>query len=135
VDDILLVRSDKNLLFETKGFLLSNFNTKDLGDAYYVLGIEIHRDRTRGVLDLSQKAYNEKVAKRYNMHECSTMPILFTKGDKLGTFQSLMNQLEIDQMKLIPYASAVRSIMYIQVCTHPALAFVTRLLGRFQSNP
>ena len=38
-------------------------------------------------------------------------------------------------MKLVPYASAVGSLQYAQVCTHPDLAFVTGLLGRFQSNP
>jgi hypothetical protein len=42
VDDILLACSDKNLLHETKGFLSSNFDMKDLGDTSYVLGIEIH---------------------------------------------------------------------------------------------
>jgi hypothetical protein len=42
VDDILLASSDKNLLHETMGFLSSNFDMKDLGDASYVLGIEIH---------------------------------------------------------------------------------------------
>jgi hypothetical protein len=134
VNDTLFASSDKNLLFEIKGFLSSNFDIKDLGDASYVLGLEIHRDGTRGVLDLSQKAYIEKVLKRYNMHEYSTTHVLFTKGDKLETFQSLRNQLEIDQMKLIPYASAVISIMYAQVCMRPDLAFVTRLIGRFQSN-
>jgi hypothetical protein len=51
VDDILL--SDKNVLYETKGFLSSNFDMKNLGDASYVLGIEIHRGRTKGVLGLS----------------------------------------------------------------------------------
>jgi hypothetical protein len=56
------------------------------------------------------------------------------KGNKIGTFQSPRNQLEIDQMKLIPYTLAVERIMYAQVCMHPDLAFVTRLLGRFQSN-
>jgi hypothetical protein len=135
VDDILLASSDKNLLHETKGFLSSNFDMNDLGDASYVLGIEIHQDRTKGVLGLSQKAYIEKVLKRYNMHECSTMPVSFMKGDKHGTFQSPKNQLEINEMKSIPYASAVESIMYAQVCTRPNLAFVTGLLGRFQSNP
>jgi hypothetical protein len=50
VDDILLACSDKNLLHETKGFLSSNFDMKDLGDASYVLVIEIHRDRTKSVL-------------------------------------------------------------------------------------
>jgi hypothetical protein len=38
-------------------------------------------------------------------------------------------------MKLIPYTSAIGSIMYAQVCTQSDLAFVTGLLGRFQSNP
>ena len=47
VDDILLASSDVNLLLETKKFLSSNFDMKDLGEASFVLGIEIHRDRTR----------------------------------------------------------------------------------------
>jgi hypothetical protein len=38
-------------------------------------------------------------------------------------------------MKLIPYASAVRSLMYAQVCTRPDIAFITGLIGRFQTNP
>jgi hypothetical protein len=80
VDNILLASSDKNLLHETKGFLSSNFDMKDLGDASYVLGIKIHRDRTKGVLGLSQKAYIEKVLKRYNLHECSTTLVPFMKG-------------------------------------------------------
>jgi hypothetical protein len=68
------------------------------------------------------------------MHKCSTMLVPFMKGDKLGTFQSPRNQLEINEMKLIAHALAVRSIMYAQVCTCPDLAFGTELLGRFQSN-
>jgi hypothetical protein len=41
VDDILLASSDVSLLRETKNFLSSNFDMKDLGEASYVLGIEI----------------------------------------------------------------------------------------------
>ena len=52
VDDILLASSDKDLLAKTKGFLSSNFDMKDMGEASYVLGIEIHRDRQKGVLGL-----------------------------------------------------------------------------------
>jgi hypothetical protein len=39
VDDILLASSDKNMLYQTKSFLYSNFDMKDLRDASYVLGI------------------------------------------------------------------------------------------------
>ena len=93
MDDILLASSDKNLLYETKGFLSSNFDMKDLGDASYVLGIEIHRDRSKGALGLSQKAYIEKVLKTYNMHKCSVIASPVVKSDKFGQFQSPRNQL------------------------------------------
>jgi hypothetical protein len=68
------------------------------------------------------------------MHECSATHVPFTKGDKPGTFQSPKNQLEINEMKLIPYALAIGSIMYAQVYARPDLAFVIELLSRFQSN-
>jgi hypothetical protein len=63
VDDILLASSDVSLLLETKRFLSSNFDMKDLGEASFILGIEIHRYRRKGVLRLSHKAYLEKVLK------------------------------------------------------------------------
>jgi len=63
VDDILLASSDVNLLLETKKFLSSKFDMKDLGEASFVLGIEIYRDRENEVLGLSQKAYLEKSSK------------------------------------------------------------------------
>jgi hypothetical protein len=83
------------------------------------------------VLGLSQRAYIKKILKRYNMHNCFDQPAPVVKDNKLGTFQGPRNQLEIDQMKSISYASAVRSIMHAQVCTRPDLDFVTGLLGRF----
>jgi hypothetical protein len=42
VDDILLASSDASLLQEIMRFLSSNFDIKDLGEASFVLGIEIH---------------------------------------------------------------------------------------------
>ena len=64
MDDILLASSDVNLLLEMKKFLSSKFDMKDLGEASFVLGIEIHRDRENEVLGLSQKAYLEKILKK-----------------------------------------------------------------------
>jgi hypothetical protein len=37
-------------------------------------------------------------------------------------------------MKSVPYASAVGSLMYAQVCTCTDLAFVIGMLGRYQKN-
>jgi len=44
VDDILLATNDLDLLHETKKFLSKNFEMKDMGEASYVIGIEIIRD-------------------------------------------------------------------------------------------
>ena len=38
-------------------------------------------------------------------------------------------------MKNIPYASAVVSLMYAQVCTRQDIGLIVGLLGRYQSNP
>jgi hypothetical protein len=51
VNDILLASSDVNLLLEIKRFLSSNFDMKDLGEASFILGIEIHRDKRNGYWD------------------------------------------------------------------------------------
>ena len=53
VDDILLATNDKGLLYEVKKFLSKNFDMKDMGEASYVIGIKIHRDRTQCILGLS----------------------------------------------------------------------------------
>jgi hypothetical protein len=115
VDDILLASSDVSLLLETKKFLSSNFDMKDLGETSFVLGIEIHRDRSKRVLGLSQKAYIEKVLKKFSMHKCSPSPAPIVKGDKYGDFQCPKNKYELNQIKAVPYASAVRSLQYAQV--------------------
>jgi hypothetical protein len=69
------------------------------------------------------------------MHKCSVSPAPIVNGNKFGTFQCPKNEYEAAQMKTIPYALAVGSIMYAQVCTRPDLAFITGMFGRYQSNP
>ena len=44
VDDMLLASNNMGMIFETKQFLSKNFDMKDLGEASYVIGIEIHQD-------------------------------------------------------------------------------------------
>lgn len=69
------------------------------------------------------------------MQSCASTYAPVIKGDRFGLFQSPVNQLGIDRMKGIPYASAVGSLMYAQVSTRPNLAFVTEMFGKFQSHP
>ena len=53
VDDILLVANDTDMLVETKQLLFSHFDMKNLRETFYILGIQILRDRPSGVMRLS----------------------------------------------------------------------------------
>ncbi|CAL9012844.1 unnamed protein product [Prunus brigantina] len=135
VDDILLASSDFQLLLETKTMLSNSFDMKDLGEAHYVLGIEIMRNRSRKLLGLSQLNYINKVLKRFNMEACSPGDLPIGKGDRPSKDQCPMTEQEQANMKNKPYASLVGSLMYAQVCTRPDLSFAVSVLGRFQANP
>ena len=54
VDDILLMGNDVGKLSEVKVWLAKQFDMKDLGEAAYILGIQIFRDRKNQTLSLSQ---------------------------------------------------------------------------------
>ena len=105
---------------------------KDLGKASFILGIEIHRDRSHNLLGLSQCAYVDRVLKR---ETCKAGEVPVVKGHKLGNSQCPSNDFERKSMENIPYASAVGSLMYAQVCIRPDIAFIVGVLGRYISNP
>ena len=46
VDDILLAGNDMEMIVATKEWLSSTFEMKDMGEADYILGVKIHRDRS-----------------------------------------------------------------------------------------
>ena len=135
VDDILLATNDKGMMHGVKQFLSKNFDMKDMGETSYVIGIKIHRDRSRGILGLSQETYINKILERFRMKGCSPSVAPIMKGDKLSLNQCPKNDLENESMKNIPYASVVGSLMYAQVCTRPDIAYAVGVLGRYQSNP
>ena len=60
---------------------------KDLGEGSYVIGIEIHRDRSQRVLGLSLKANIEKVLKIFKMKDCTPTVAPILKGDKFNKNQ------------------------------------------------
>ena len=69
------------------------------------------------------------------MDKCASMDTPMSKRDKFSLSQSPKNDVDKEAMQQFPYASAVGSLMYAQVYTHPNLAFIVGMLGRYMSNP
>ncbi|KAL0544621.1 hypothetical protein IC582_019738 [Cucumis melo] len=61
VDDILLIGNDVGYLTDIKKWLATQFQMKDLGDAQYVFGIQVVRNRKNRTLVISQASYINKI--------------------------------------------------------------------------
>ena len=57
---------------------------KDMGEASYVIGIKIHRERTRGIMGLSKETYIIKFLERFRMKDYSPSPAPIVKGDRFS---------------------------------------------------
>ncbi|KAM1902779.1 hypothetical protein ACFX13_040376 [Malus domestica] len=102
---------------------------KDLGEAKKILGMEIIRDRQKGLVCLFQKQYREKLLQKLGV----------TKGTKsvgtpLGAHFKLSSQqcpkTDEEKMKMddIPHANLVGGLMYAMVCTCPDIAHVVGIV-------
>nr|GEW03455.1 hypothetical protein [Tanacetum cinerariifolium] len=100
VDDIFIMGNNIPMLQDVNSYLRRCFAMKDLGEAAYILGIKIYREKL-----------------------------------KLSKSQGASTPAEKQRMQNVPYASAVRSIMYDVRCTHPDVAFAHNITSRFQQNP
>ena len=108
---------------------------KDLGEATYILGIRIYRDRTKRLIGLSQSTYVDKVLKRFNMENSKKGSLPIHQGIKLSRAQCPVTRDQVDKMSRVPYASAIGSIMYAMTCTRPDVSYALSMVSRYQGNP
>ena len=88
IDDILLIRNDIKVLSSVKGWLQKQFDMKDFGEANYILGIKLLRDRKNKVLALSQALYIDKILARFSMENSKKGTLPFRHGVHLSKEQS-----------------------------------------------
>ena len=135
VDDMLIVGRDTIKIDRLKKELSKSFAMKDLGPARQILGMKISRDRQNGKLWLSQEKYIEKVLNRFNMSKAKEVSTPLAGHFKLNIKQCPTSEKDKEDMKKVPYASAVGSLMYAMVCTRPDIAHAVGVVSRYLSNP
>lgn len=135
VDDMLVAAKNMSVITELKQQLSIKFDMKDLGPAKRILGMEITRDRSKGLLYLSQENYLSKVLELYNMEQAKH--VVTPLGAHLNMRKATEAELKenAEYMKSVPYCNAVGSIMYSMIGTRPDLAYPVGVISRFMSNP
>jgi hypothetical protein len=135
VDDILIARNSKEMIDTAKKWLSSNFEMKDMGEASYVLGVKIIRDRSKRFLGLTQETYIKKMLERYHMQDSKPIDTPVDKSLSLSCDMCPKTLEEKEKMSRVPYASAVGSLMYAMMYTRPDICYTVGLVSRYQSIP
>jgi hypothetical protein len=126
VDDMLIFGIDFESIENTKNFLSSSFDMKDLCIANVILGIRIVRNENG--LVFNQSHYIEKVLKRFNQFDYKPVCTPFDASMKLyPNTDRAVNQLE--------YARVIGCLMYAMTCTRPDIAYAVGKISRYTSNP
>ena len=119
---MLVAGLDMQEINNLKQKLSKEFAMKDLGAAKQILGMRISRDTKSRTLMLSQEEYINKVLSRFNMQDAKPVSTPLGVHFRLSKEQSPKTEEERTNMKKVPYASAIGSLMYAMVCTRPDIA-------------
>lgn len=129
VDDLLMVgHSDAEIERVLTG-LETQYGMKRLGNAEYILGIQIIRG-VDGSITLSQRAYLVDILARFDMTDCKAATTPMEHNLKLLPGTSPASAEEVRR-----YLSALGSLMYANLGTRPDLSHAVSYLCRFSAHP
>lgn len=72
--------------------------------------------------------------KKFHLESAKVVKTPFAQHFKLSSSQSPTDINEVEEMKSVPYANLVGSLMYGMVCSRPDLAYAMSIVSRFMSN-
>ena len=113
---MLITSKNRSSIDKLKVQLSSEFEMKDLGEAKRIVGMKIKRDRVKGRVSLSQKAYLQMVLQKFLIgNEANSVSSPLAPHFKLSARLSPKTVEDHEYMYHIPYVSAVGSLIYALV--------------------
>ena len=128
VDDCLFVGPSSLEIAAAKHLLHTLYGIKDLGNAEFIIGLQIIRDK--GGIFVSQKSYGEAVLARFGMADCRPLSTPMEPN-----LQLQKSTAPVDFCLKRRYLQAIGSLMYAMLGTRPDLCHAVGYLSRFSDNP
>ncbi len=135
VDDLLIIAPSMRLVDHIKSELKQKFKMTDLGEAKYLLGWSIVRNRKDRTMLLHQESYASKVLEKYKHLVNYAVATPYEPNAKLSAEMAADTLEDIAFMKKVPYREIVGCFMYLVVGTRPDLAYFIREVSQFVHNP
>ena len=132
VDDLLLFSNSTRALTAFKQQLSALFHMTDLGEASFVLGIQIIRNRQQRTIALSQASYSRDVVSSHGADAINAADTPVQSGVRLVAAAEDFVATPLDVQR---YQSAVGALMWAAVCTRPDLSYAVGQLSQHASKP
>jgi hypothetical protein len=134
VDDLLIACSSAAELSQLKLDLTAQFDTEDLGEAAFILGIDIRRDRAARTLSIGQSAYVASILERHGMSNCTAVSTPMQHDHKIALAKP-PEGYQASERDIRDYQAVIGAVMFAMICTRPDIAFAVNTLAQFASNP
>ena len=128
--------------------LMKAFPMKDLGEAEYILGWRVTRDRANRRLTLDQQGYVQQLLEDYGMAECKASATPGTAASVLyghskpqeSLTKELVTAAEPDmhlhpQVQVKDFRSVIGALQYLACSTAPVIADAVNKLAQFSNAP
>ena len=100
---------------------------EDLGQAAYLLGIEIHTSNTH--IQLSQKQFAKKIIEKFQLQDSKIYP---TPSPTTDDVSNLENKKQIlHNTEQTTYRAIIGSLLYLTNETRPEISFTIQKLSQF----
>ena len=130
VDDIIPISNNKLMLEKEKALLRDKFEMVDKGEAHYVLGMIIRRNREHKLLSICQPTYLDGVLDKFNMKDCNPVTTPMEAGKH---FQKRTDGEPPFDKQL--YQQAVGCLTYASTSTRPDISAALGVLSQYMSDP
>ncbi len=130
VDDILPISNDISMLETEKALLCDEFEMVDNGEADYILGMVIIRDRIARNLSISQPTYLRDVLEKFRMDSCKAV----STPMEPGTHYQKRSEDEPQFEKQL-YQQAIGCLTYAATSTRPDICAAIGVLSQYMSDP
>lgn len=128
VDDLLLACKDPKVLADIKTQIQSKFGIKDLGEAEWILKIQIQRFASS--MWLGQTAYIEKILREHECWDIAVSKMKATPMEVSWTHDEMDTPLnDLDNQR---YTRIIAELLYLAQMTRPDIMYAVNVLAQFQ---
>jgi hypothetical protein len=136
VDDIIIAATSKELTMKYVKIIGQRFRISFSGELRSYLNIGIEHDRAGKIVYLSQTRYIEEMIAQFEIPTDPSVHIPMQENLKLlAAEEESATTKQLQYAEKFPYRKLIGAIIYLNVCTRPAISYAISILAQFNAKP